>query len=370
MTKTGEKTGFFWHEKCFWHYGGNYAFLTPVGGPVQPSSTGGHPESPETKRRLKNLIDTTELANVLEFHVGKQATREDLLRIHPKSYLDEFKSLSDGDGGTLGFRTPFGKGAYEIAALSAGLVVEATEQVLQGKLKNAYALSRPPGHHCLPDHPNGFCLLNNIAIAIEAAKNKGLVDKIAVVDWDVHHGNGTEAIFYERSDVLSISIHQHKSYPYDQGLCEDVGKGDGVGANMNIPLPAGSGHNTYLEAMRRLVMPKLQAYQPDLVIVACGFDASGVDPLARMMCNRETYREMTRMLMDFTNGRFVAAHEGGYSELYVPFCGVAVLEEMSGCATGIEDPLAHRLSATQPGERMEQFCSGEITRMAEFFELS
>lgn len=213
------KTAFFSDERCFWHGGGNYSFTLPTGGLVQPGA--GLPESPETKRRLKNLIEVTGLACDLAMQSAGPVCREDMLRVHPAKYLDCFKALSDDKGGELGLRTPFGKGGYEIAALSAGLVKGAVFSVLQGHAPNAYALSRPPGHHCLPDFPNGFCLLANIAIAIRAAQAAGLAQRIAVVDWDVHHGNGTEANFYEDADVLTISLHQDRNYPLDTGAAID-----------------------------------------------------------------------------------------------------------------------------------------------------
>ena len=210
-------TGFFMDERCFWHAGGNYAFTMPVGGLVQPLAAGGLPENPETKRRLRNLMEVTGLMAELDLRSAAPASREDLLSVHPAAYLDDFKRLSDAGGGELGLRTPFAAGGFEIAALSAGLSLAAVEAVAKGDLDNAYALSRPPGHHALPDFPNGFCLLANIAIAIEAAKAKGLVRRVAVLDWDVHHGNGTEAIFYDRDDVLTISLHQEGNYPLEIG---------------------------------------------------------------------------------------------------------------------------------------------------------
>ncbi|WP_127115832.1 class II histone deacetylase [Shimia sediminis] len=361
------KTAFISHEKCFWHFGGNYALLAPVGGLVQPMVSGGLPEAPETKRRLKNLIEITGLNRDLEMVVGKTATFEDLERVHPKAYLDEFKTLSDNGGGELGLRTPFGPGAFEIAMLSAGMVIQAVEGVATGVYDNAYALSRPPGHHCLPDWPNGFCLLANVAIAVEKAIADGIAKRIVVLDWDVHHGNGTEAIFYDRPDVLTISIHQDRCYPQDTGSVEDRGTGRGLGANMNIPLPPGCGHNTYIEATERLIVPAIEAFDPDLVIVACGFDAGGFDPLARMMCSAETFREMTKRVMEITDGKLVAAHEGGYSELYVPFCGHAMLEEMSGSEIRAEDPLLNRINGQQPDARVDAFHLELINEMADHF---
>ncbi len=357
------KTAFLWDEKCFWHGGGNYAMLAPVGGFVQPFVSGGLPEAPETKRRLKNLVDVSGLKDDLIEGSAPMATWEDLLRVHPQSYLEQFKALSDGNGGELGLRTPFGPGAFEIASLSAGLAMRAVAGVATGEFDNAYALSRPPGHHCLPDWPNGFCLLANIAVAIEAAQARGLAGKVAVVDWDVHHGNGTEAIYYNRGDVLTVSIHQDRCYPQDTGSTDQTGEGAGAGANMNIPLPPGCGHAVYLDVMDRLVIPKLQAFEPEIIIVACGFDASGVDPLSRMMCTSQTFRDMTERLMALADGKLVCVHEGGYSELYVPFCGHAMLEELSGSSISVEDPLLKRLTAQQPDQQTEDYQKSRVSEM-------
>lgn len=362
-------TGFFWDERCFWHAGGNYTFTLPTGGHVQPLAAGGLPENPETKRRLKNLMDVTGLSDALEMRRAPEATREMLARVHPESYLNEFKALSDAGGGELGRRTPFAKGGYEIAALSAGLAVAAVEAVTTGALDNAYALSRPPGHHCLPDFPNGFCLLANIAIAIEEAQSKGRAKRVVVLDWDVHHGNGTEAIYYDRDDVLTISIHQEGNYPLDTGAFADRGRGAGEGFNLNLPLPAGAGHTAYLHVMDRIVLPQIEAFAPDLIIVACGFDASAIDPLARMLATAQTFREMTKRVKDaaerLCDGRLVLVHEGGYSEAYVPFCGHATLEALSGSTITAPDPLAEALNIRQPNPRFDAFLKGEIDRLAQ-----
>ncbi len=361
-------TGFFWDEKCFWHAGGNYAFTLPIGGFVQPLNGAGLPETQEAKRRLKNLMDVSGLSDDLHCQSASPATREDLLRVHPASYLDAFKHMSDNGGGELGRRTPFAQGGFEIAALSAGLVTAAVDAVARGDLENAYALSRPPGHHCLPDFPNGFCLLANIAIAIEAAQAKGMAKRVVVVDWDVHHGNGTEAIYYDRDDVLTISLHQEGNYPLDTGGIEDRGKGAGLGYNLNLPLPAGTGHNAYLYAFDKIVLPQIAAFKPDMIIVACGFDAGATDPLARMLAMADTFRQMTLRLKaaakDHCNGRLVLAHEGGYSEVYSPFCGHATIEALSGSDKHVPDPMAPALTVRQPGQRLDTFLTGEIDYLA------
>jgi len=361
-------TGFFWDERCFWHHGGDYALTLPVGDFVQPGA-GGLPDGPETKRRLKNLMSVSGLADELAMQGAPEASRDELLRVHPVAYLEAFKQMSDAGGGELGLRTPFGRGGYEVAALSAGLAVAAVREVCAGRLKAAYALSRPPGHHCLPDWPNGFCLLSNIAIAVEAALAEGRVARVAVVDWDVHHGNGTEACFYDRAEVLTVSLHQERNYPLDTGGCDARGEGAGEGANLNIPLPPGCGHRGYLAAMDRLVEPKLRRFAPDLIVVACGYDAGAMDPLGRMLATPETFREMTlrmkALAADLCGGRLVLVHEGGYSEAHVPFCGHATLEALSGSAIRVADPLAETLEARQPGAAFDGFVDGLLAVQAE-----
>ena len=367
-------TGFYWSERCFWHAGGNYAFTLPIGGNVQPLAAGALPENPETKRRLKNLLDVTGLIDDLSVHSAPEAPTEDLLRVHPQSYLTEFKEMSDAGGGELGQRTPFAQGGYELAAQSASLAVTALENVLNGTHKNAYALSRPPGHHCRRDDPMGFCLMANLAIAIEAAKATQPDLKVAVLDWDVHHGNGTEEIFYDRADILTISIHQDRNYPIDTGAFADRGTGKGEGANLNIPLPPGAGHVAYLDTMERLVLPTIRAHAPDIIVIASGFDAAPVDPLGRMMATVETFRAMTRQVSaladEICEGRLMMAHEGGYSEVYVPFCGHAVLQQMSGSPINAPDPWGDAYMQRQPDDAFNRFVADQITAMKDALQRS
>ncbi|WP_298430187.1 class II histone deacetylase [uncultured Jannaschia sp.] len=358
-------TGFFHDERCLWHGGGNYAQMAPVGGLVQPiAGGGGLPEDPETKRRLVNLLRVTGLMAEMSERTAPPMDRSDLLRVHPAAYLDAFEEASKAGGGELGMRAPFGPGGYDIARLSAGLVGDALDAVLAGELANAYALSRPPGHHCLPDRPNGFCLLANIALAIERARATRPGLRVAVLDWDVHHGNGTEAIFANDADILTVSIHQENNYPLDTGQFDT----DAV-SNLNVPLPPGAGHATYLQAMERLVLPAIRAHAPDVVIVACGLDACVLDPLGRMMATAETFAAMTAQVMelagDICDGRLVMAHEGGYSEVYVPFCGHAVLSTMAGSATVAPDPFAETFARRQPDSSFDAFAAGRIAEMVE-----
>ena len=258
-------TAFYFDERCLWHSTGLHALVVPVGGWVQPPAGAGHAESPETKRRIKTLMDVSGLSSQVDVRSAAAVSEEELLRVHPAGYLRQFRLLSEAGGGDLGQLAPFGRGSYEIARLSAGLVAAAIESVLTGSHRNAYALSRPPGHHCLPDLPMGFCMLANIPIAIEAAIARHGLERVAVVDWDVHHGNGTQAIYYERPDVLTISLHQDRCFPPGYGGLADRGSGRGTGYNYNIPLQPGGGDDAYRYAFERIVLPVLDRYRPQLI---------------------------------------------------------------------------------------------------------
>jgi len=215
--------------------------------------------------------------------------------------------------------------------------------VLDGNCRNAYALVRPPGHHAEANRGRGYCMFGNTALAAMHARQARGLARVAIVDWDVHHGNGTQAAFYSDPSVLTISLHQDTLYPIESGFIEETGSGPGEGYNINIPLPPGTGNGGYLAAFERIVAPALVRFRPDLILIASGLDASAYDPLARMMLNSEAYREMARILMgvadECCDGRIVACHEGGYSPIYVPFCGLAVVETLSGIATGVEDAM-------------------------------
>lgn len=353
------KTAFFFDELSLWHSAGLHALFLPVGGWVQPPAAAGHAESPETKRRMKSLMDVSGLTLKLDVQSAAAAAEEDLLRVHALGYLKKFKALSDSGGGVLGPHAPMGPGSYEIAKLSAGLAMAAVDAVMLGKASNAYSLSRPPGHHCLVDQAMGFCFLANIPVAIEAAKARHGLGKVAIIDWDVHHGNGTQSIYEERGDVLTISLHQEGCFPAGYSGAEDRGVGAGLGANLNIPLLPGGGHDAYLYAMDTLVIPALERFKPELIIVACGYDANAVDPLARMLLHSESFRVMTERVREAANrlcgGRLVLVHEGGYSEAYVPFCGLATMESLSEIRTEVTDPMLEFIQAQQPNEGLRTY---------------
>ncbi len=366
-------TAFYYDERCMWHSTGLHALVVPVGGWVQPPAAAGHAESPESKRRIKSLMDVSGLSARIDVCSAAPVSEDDLRRVHPDSYLKKFKQVSDAGGGDLGKLAPFGRGSYEIAKLSTGLVIGAVDSVFAGKHRNAYAMSRPPGHHCLPDLPMGFCVLANVAIAAEVARARHGLERIAVVDWDVHHGNGTQAIFHDRPDVLTISLHQDRCFPPGYSGADDRGAGRGTGYNCNIPLQPGGGDDSYRYAFERIVMPALDRFRPQLILVASGLDANAVDPLARMLLHSETFRWMTRMLMQVAathcSGRLVLAHEGGYAEAAVPFCGHAIVEELAGESMGVEDPFLELFQAQQPGPEFQHFQRGLLDEMAQGFGL-
>jgi acetoin utilization deacetylase AcuC-like enzyme len=340
------KTGFVYHELYMWHNTGNYAGVMPYGNPVQP---GEHAEGPETKRRFRNLLEVSGLLEQLHPIKARHATEAEILRFHTREHLERVKTLSAGEGGDAGAFSPMGKGSYEIATLSAGGVISAVDAVLNGEVDNAYALVRPPGHHALADMSMGFCMFGNAVIAGLHALETHNLKRIAYVDWDVHHGNGTQSAFYRDPRAMTISIHQENCFPMDSGPISETGEGEGEGYNLNIPLPAGSGFEAYKAAFDRVVVPALRSYKPELIIVPCGFDAGAQDPLGRMMMHSEGYRYLTEQMMlaarDLCEGRLVMTHEGGYNASTVPFFGLAVMEQLSGIKTGVEDPFLEMFQA-------------------------
>jgi acetoin utilization deacetylase AcuC-like enzyme len=332
-------TGFVFHELYLWHNTWNWAQVFPPSLTVQP---GTHAENPETKRRLKNLLEVSGITDHLMPIRPRPATMEELARVHTAGHIAKIKEISDRGYGDASSLTPLGAGSYEIALLAAGGAIEAADAVVTGKVDNAYALIRPPGHHATADVGMGFCLFSNAAVAVRHAQAVHGLGRVATVDWDVHHGNGTQSIFYGDPGVLTISVHQDNLYPANSGAIAENGEGAGEGYNINVPLPPGSGPGAYLAAFEKVVLPALKRFKPELIVVPSGFDASGVDPMGRMLMTSSGYRSLARMLLDaareLCGGRLLMTHEGGYSETHVPYCGLAVIEELCGHRTGVEDP--------------------------------
>jgi acetoin utilization deacetylase AcuC-like enzyme len=336
-------TGYLYHEVFSWHDTGTNAgiFGSNPGIGVQPYI---HFENAETKRRMHELIVVSGLIEKLTRIAPKPAQEKDILRFHTREHLERIKAESQlpkgGDAGD-GF-SPFGSGSYEIAMLAAGGMIEAVKAVWAGDVDNAYALIRPPGHHAVADTGMGFCIFNNIAIAAKYAQQELGVKRIAIVDWDVHHGNGTQAAFYDDPSVLTISVHQNNVFPPESGALSETGEGKGKGYAINVPLPPGTGDGGYAYVLENVVTPAIRNFKPDLILVASGFDASGMDPLARQMVSSEGFRHMAKTIKalaaEVCDGKIAMSHEGGYSAVYVPFCGLAVVEELVG-AKPFGDPM-------------------------------
>lgn len=360
------KTGYVWHEQYAWHDTGTHAGLVPSGGHVQPYQNF---ESPESKSRLAGLIEVSGMLDRLTRVPARQVTDGDVLRVHTADHVERIRTQSDTNGGDAGDGfSPFGRGAFELAKLAAGGTLAAAEAVLDGTVDNAYALVRPPGHHAEPDQGRGYCLFANVPIAIEALRAAGRVNRVAIFDYDVHHGNGAQKIYWEDPNVLTISVHQDRLFPVDSGLADEQGGGAGAGANINVPLPAGSGDGAYWSVIERVAGPAIRAFAPDLIIVSSGFDPSALDPLGRMGVTSEGFRGIAERLLaiadDACDGRIVFSHEGGYSAVHVPFCGIAVLEALTGELTGVEDPFSISIG-NSPTRELTDWQTDVIDRSAE-----
>ena len=303
------RTGWQWHELFAWHDSGLESYMPGF----EPR---GSQESPETKRRLASLVAVAAPAGALRPLPPRAATDAELLRFHTPGYLARVAAASaSATGGRLDHELHIGPRGEAIARLAAGGVLAAVEAVVAGALDNAYCLVRPPGHHAGADGGHGFCVYSNVSLAAHHALDGLGLARVAVVDWDVHHGNGTEEHLYARADALFISLHQDGLYPLGGGAVERVGEGAGAGYNVNVPLPPGSGRGAYDYAFAEVVLPALRAFRPDLILVSCGFDAAFLDPLGRMLLTAADFKRYTAALRaaadELCGGRLVMAHEGG-----------------------------------------------------------
>ena len=273
-----------------------------------------HPERPErlvaARGGLESALPSSQRLNV----AARAATEEELLAVHAPEYLERLERELAGSWGHLDGDTYFCPDTREAAWLAAGGAVELCDAIMDGRAHRGLALLRPPGHHACRSRAMGFCLLNNVAVAAGAALARG-ADRVAIVDWDVHHGNGTQDIFYEDDRVLFISTHQWPLYP-GTGSARETGSGDGSGYTVNVPMPPGAGPNAYGEAFREIVLPALRRFEADLVLVSSGLDAHRRDPLAQIQLDSEAFGAMTTALCrhvdDLGHGRLALCLEGGY----------------------------------------------------------
>jgi acetoin utilization deacetylase AcuC-like enzyme len=277
----------------------------------------GHREQPGRVTAIVERLKADGLFGKSKEITPRPATDEDILRCHSPDYLrivnedvaEGLHRLSTGD-------TAISARSLEIARLAAGGLLAAVDEVLAGRVRNAFAVVRPPGHHATPTKGMGFCLFNNVAIAARYAQKKYGVGRVLIADWDVHHGNGTQDIFYEDGTVLFFDTHQHPLYPGTGGATE-TGGGAGRGLTINCPFPAGSGHNEIVAAFRERLVPAAQAFRPDLVLVSAGFDSRIDDPLGGFTLTDDDFAELTGIVKEIAEkhcgGRLVSTLEGGYN---------------------------------------------------------
>lgn len=273
----------------------------------------GHPERPD--RMTAALAGLKADSSLYQWPEVRPAQAADVAAVHSEPHIRRIQQLAHQGGGWLDPDTFVGPASYEAALLAAGATLQAVSDVLAGSERNAFVIVRPPGHHATPSRGMGFCLLNSIAVAAHWAVVHGGARRAAILDVDVHHGNGTQDIFLDRPDVLYYSTHQYPFYP-GTGRLDEVGSGEGAGATINLPLPAGCGDQSFLTATDEVLLPALRRFKPDLVLVSLGFDAHWADPLASMRLTTEGY---TRILLrirsladELCGGRLVFLLEGGY----------------------------------------------------------
>jgi len=302
--------------------------------------------------RNKHLIDLSGLGKQLTRIEPYLASEDDIAVYHSADYIERVQQLCAAGGGETGEGAEAGPESYEIALLAAGGGMAAVDAVVEGRVRRAFANIRPPGHHAMRDKGMGFCIFNNVVVAARHAQRKHGLERVMVLDWDVHDGNGTQDAFYDDPSVLFFSLHQDKLYPPGFGELEQIGTGAGEGFTVNIPLPAGSGDATYLAAFEQVVVPIADEFKPQLVLVSAGQDASTMDPLGRMCVTTEGYRRMTQVMIDVAErhagGRLAVLQEGGYSELYAPYCGLAIVETLAETRTELTEPLVVENLATRP----------------------
>jgi acetoin utilization deacetylase AcuC-like enzyme len=322
--------------------------------PYPFSSPVAHPSSPELVGRAKHLIDLYGISDGMVRIAPLLATDEHLTAYHTPEYLARVAAIAATDGGDTGVGAPIGCGGDRIARLAAGGTIAAVDAVMRGEVNAAYALVRPPGHHAMADKGMGFCIYNNVVVAARQAQRVHRAERLLILDWDVHHGNGTQAAFWSDPSVLFISLHQDDLYPADWGAIDQVGIEDGKGFTVNIPLPAGAGNAAYREAFSRIVEPIGRQFDPDLVMISAGQDASVLDPLARMSLTLAAYQAMTEAVIALAAqccvGRLVITQEGGYAPTYAPYCSATIAQTLLGPdadSAAIPDPYGER-ALTQP----------------------
>ncbi len=303
--------------------------LDPVFYMHDPGPT--HPESPKRLRAVEEGIKAFDLP--ITPIPARPATREEICLVHSPEYVDSILNMQIDGIVQLDPDTAASTHSPEAARKAVGGVIEAIDRIMQGELKKAFCAVRPPGHHAEPDHAMGFCIFNNIAIGAAHALSRWQLERVAIIDWDLHHGNGTQDTFYDTDEVLYISLHQSPFYP---GTGKEIEKGDGkgLGFNINIPMAPGSSDEDFREAFREIVIPALSNYEPQLLLISAGFDSHRDDPLGDLYLTTEYFGEMTSKLNEiagqYCDGRVVSVLEGGYNLQILKECVTLHLKELAG----------------------------------------
>jgi acetoin utilization deacetylase AcuC-like enzyme len=270
----------------------------------------GHPERPARLRAVLAGIEASRAGDAVVWASPRPATRDELARVHPPAYLDALERFCAEGGGHLDADTHAGPSSWDAAVLAAGAGLDAVERLDHGEADAAFLAVRPPGHHATPERPMGFCLLNNVAVTAAALADRG--ERVVVLDWDAHHGNGTQDAFYADGRVLYVSMHQFPLYP-GTGRLDETGSGAGAGATINFPFPPRTGGDAYLAAVDEVVAPAAEAHGATWWLVSAGFDAHRADPLTGLGLAAGDFADLTARVVALAGrGRVVAFLEGGY----------------------------------------------------------
>ena len=301
----------------------------------------GHPENYRRLEQTWALLQRDGILDRLMQIPSSPAPLDAVLRVHTPRYIEALQQIADGGGGQIDGDTYVNPDSYHAALLAAGGLLNLTDAVLFGQADNGFALIRPPGHHALVHRGMGFCLLNNVAIAARWAQDRHGVGRVLVVDFDVHHGNGTQDIFYEDPTVMFFSTHQFPYYP-GTGAADELGVELGHGVNVNVPFPAYVGDQGYLRAFRRLLAPAVRDFRPDVIFLSAGFDAHWMDPLAGMQLSITGYAALVEELLgladDLCHGKLICVLEGGYHLDVLAHSVLTTFRVLSGSPQGISDP--------------------------------
>ena len=304
-------------------------------------NTGWHVERPERLTRTLGVLEEKGFLGRLEKIAPRAASVEEVALVHPRDYIGRIEAFCAAGGGRLDPDTVASPESYAVALLAVGGVIAAVEAVVMGTISRAFALVRPPGHHALPDRAMGFCLFNNVAVAARWAAEQYGFQRILVVDWDYHHGNGTEAAFYRDSGVLYFSTHSATGYP-GTGWVQRVGEGPGEGFNINVPLPDAAGDADLSFAFQELLVPVAAEYQPELVLVSAGQDGYRGDPIAGMRLTAGGYGALAAIVREIADrharGRLAGVLEGGYDLDGLGECIAAILQAWGEEAAVSERP--------------------------------